>query len=235
MKKIFGLILITILAFSSLKADSAVIKNSEVKNIIEKQVLNIYKNYTDSELSVRAVTLPFNDLYLPDGEAVFKVEHSADKFMPRNLEKVSVYVDNKFVKTFNVPIVVQAWENVLVASSFINIGQEITSNVAAAKKIEISNILSHPLRPDSLNKGFMAKKAFREGEIIDKRFVKVKPDILRNSKVTVIFNSNNLSISTEAIALSDGIIGDSICLMNKQYNKIYTGKVIGQNKVEIKI
>lgn len=235
MKKISGLILILILAFSSLKANAAILTNTQVESEIVKQVAEVYKNYTDAELSIKVVTLPFKDLHVPNGEVSIKIESLSKKFMPRELEKVSVYVDGKFIKMFNAPIVVKAYENVIVASSFINIGQQITPDVATIKKMEISNTIQYPLKADALTKDIMAKKAFREGEIIDKRFVKQKPDILRSSNVTVLFNTNNLTISIEATALSDGVVGDSICLMSKKYNKIYTGKVIDENKVLVKI
>jgi len=235
MKTLIRIFLIIILAFSALKANALVLRNSEVSNIIAKQVEQRYREYTDAELSVEVVTLPFKDLYLPNGKVSFKVESFSNKFVPRELEKVSVYVNGKFVKSFNAPIMVKAWENVLVASSFINIGQEITPTVATVKKIEISNILQYPLRADALGKEIMAKKAFREGEVIDKRFIKYRPDVMRNSRVTVLFNTNNLTVSTEAIALSDGVIGDSICLMSKDYNRVYTGRIISENKVLIKL
>jgi flagella basal body P-ring formation protein FlgA len=224
-----------ILTFSSLKVKAAVLSDSEVKTFIVKQVGENYKKYTDAQLDIEVVALPFKDLCLPDGEVSFLVIPSMDKFMPRDLEKVSVYVNDKVVKTFNVPIVVKAYENVLVASCFINREEQINSNVVTVKKMEISNTSQYPLRADALGKDILAKKAFREGEIIDKRFVKLRPDVLRNSNVTVFFNTNNLTVSTEATALSDGIIGDNICLMNRNYNRTYRGKVIGENKVLVKI
>lgn len=236
MKKIINLTLIIILALSSLKANATVVMTSgEVKSILAKQTADIYKKYTDAELSVEVVTLPFKDLYLPDGKVSFKIKPSNEKFMARDLEKVSVYVNDKFVKTFNAPIMVKAYEDILVASSFINIGQQINSNVATVKKVEVSNTLGYQLKADSLGKNILAKKAFRSGEVLDKRFVKIRPDILRNANVTVFFNTNNLTIATDAIALSDGAIGDSICLINKNYNRTYKGQVIGENKVLVKI
>lgn len=236
MKKIINLTLITILALSSLKANAtAVMTSGEIKSILAKQTADIYKNYTDAELSVEVVTLPFKELYLPDGKVSFKIKPSNEKFMARDLEKVSVYVNDKFVKTFNAPVMVKAYENVLVASSFINIGQQINSNVATVKRVEVSNTIGYQLKADSLGKDILAKKAFRGGEVLDKRFVKIKPDILRNANVTVLFNTNNLTVSTEAIALSDGAIGDSICLINKNYNRTYKGQVIGENRVLVKI
>ncbi len=235
MKRLFKIILIMILAFSSIKANAITLNDTEIKKEISRQVIEKYKKYTDAELEVKVIALPFKDIEIPDGKINFKLDSFSNKFAARDLEKVTIYVNDKAVKVFNAPIVVRAWENVVVASSFINIGQSITPNVTTIKKVEISNIIQYPLRADSLGREIMAKKAFREGEVIDKRFVKQKPDILRNSVVTVFFNTSNLTISTEATSLSDGIVGENICLMSKSYNKIYTGKVIGENKVLVKI
>lgn len=235
MKTALKFILIILLAFSSLKANAMILKDSEIKDAISKQVTERYQKYTDAEINVKVITLPFKDLEVPTGKVTYKVDSLSNKFAARDLEKVSVYVNDKYIKTFNAPIVVKAWENVLVATTFINIGQQITPNVVTVKRLEISNILLYPLRENSVGKEIMAKKAFREGEIIDKRFVKQKPEILRNSNVTVFFNTNNLTVSTEATSLSDGVVGENICLLSKNYNKIYTGKVIGENKVLVKI
>lgn len=235
MKKIFRIILIMILVLSSLKAKAVVISDSELKSIITKQVEQNYKKYTDAQLNVQVVALPFKDLDLPNGKVSFVVKPTMDKFLARDLEKVSVYVNDKFVKTFNAPVVITAWEDVLVASRFINRENQINSQDVVVKKMEISNIIQYPLRANALGKDMLAKKAFREGEIIDQRFVKLRPDILRNSTVTIFFKTNNLTISIDATALSDGVIGDNICLMSKSYNKVYTGKIIGENKVLVEI
>lgn len=235
MKKIINLTLITILALSSLKANAIVLKNAEVRSIVANQVNENYKKYTDAQLNVEVVALPFKDLALPDGQVSFVVKPSADKFMARDLEKVFVYVNDKFIRTFNAPVVVKAYQNVLVASCPINREKEITPSVVTVKRLEVSNTLGYQLKPEALNNSVIAKKMFIEGEIIDKRFVKLRPDILRNANVTVLFNTNNLTVSTEATALSDGTIGDNICIMNKNYNKVYTGKIIGENKVLVKI
>ena len=238
MKKIINLtlILILILASSSLRANADnIMSDDEVKSIISGQVGEQYKQYTDAQLKVEVVALPFKNLSLPDGQVTFVTESIAKKFMARTLEKVTVYVNDKFVKTFNAPILVKAYEDVLVASCFINIENPLNSDNVVVKKLEISNTLGYELKPESLNKEVLAKKAFREGEIIDKRFVKLKPDILRNAKVTAVFNTNNLTISTEAAALANGMVGDNICIVSKNYNKVYTGKIIGENKVLVKI
>ena len=42
-------------------------------------------------------------------------------------------------------------------------------------------------------------------------------------------------ISVDAIALTNGNIGDLVNVKNSVYNKIYTGKVVSKNRVQIEI
>ena len=87
-----------------------------------------------------------------------------------------------------------------------------------------------------LDKDITAKKAFQKGEIIDKRFVKMKPDVARNSDVRIFFVSNgSVMISIDGNALADGMIGDYINVENKNYKRVYNGKVIGENRVLVNI
>jgi flagella basal body P-ring formation protein FlgA len=235
MKKTLRLILIILLAFGAIKVDAQTIHDASVKSIISKQVVEHYKKYTDAQLSAEVVGLPFKDLDLPEGKVTFEVRPTSDKFVPRDLEKVLVYVNGSYIKTFNAPVVIKAYENVLVASCVITREQAVNQKVASIEKKEVSNHLAYALTQKDLSKDIVAKKYFAKGEVIDRRFVKLRPDILRNSEVTVFFSTNGLSISIDGKALSDGAIGDTICIMNKSYNRIYKGTVIGENKVLVKI
>lgn len=236
MNNLFKLILIvSVLTFSSLKVNAAILTGSEIKKAIVEQVKEKYKSYTSAQLEVEVVALPFKDLTVPNGKVSYIVQSNVNKFVARDLEKVSLYVNDQFIRAFNAPVVVKAYEDVLVSSGFINIGQPLNKNNMTVKRIEISNVMSYPLRADAIGKEMLAKKAFREGEIIDKRFVKLMPDVVRNAIVSVTFKTNNLTIVIDAKALSDGVIGERICLMSKTYNKVYTGKVIGENKVLVEI
>ena len=58
-----------------------------------------------------------------------------------------------------------------------------------------------------LEKEMSAKKAFQKGEIIDKRFVKMRPDVARNSDVRVFFVSNGaVMISIDGTAIGSAIV-----------------------------
>ena len=57
---------------------------------------------------------------------------------------------------------------------------------------------------------------------------------MRDTPVTMYFKSKeDLSIAVDGIAISDGNIGDTISVKNKKYNRVYSGKVVGANKVLI--
>lgn len=235
MKKIFSLTLIAILALTAVKADATVVKESELKSIIAQKVVENFRQYTDAQMEVNVVALPFRELNLPEGQITYEIKTNATKFMARDLEKVTVYVNGRVAKVFNAPVVIKAYKNVLVASGEIPRERELSASVVKIEKREVSNIIDNVLEAEDLSKGIIAKKFFAKNELVDRRYVKLRPDIMRNSLVTVMFNTNNLTISIEATALSDGSVGDNICIMNKGYNKIYKGIVIGENKVLVKI
>lgn len=228
-------LILMILAFGSLKANCAVLGSEEIKAAIVKQVIKNSKKYTNANIEAKVVTLPFQDVTVPNGTVTIEVQPSEDKFMPRDLEKVGIFVNGKLVKKFNAPVVVKAYKDVLVAAGFVNRGTQINQSTVRVETREVSNKIEYALDTRALSREILAKKAFRDGELIDKRFIKQRPDVLRNAMVTTLFKTNNLTIIIDTKALSDGVVGDTICIINKDYNRVYKGKIIGENKVLVRI
>ena len=124
----------------------------------------------------------------------------------------------------------------MVASDFINREQAITKDSAIVKKMDISLKMDYVLPERVLAKEMSAKKAFQKGEIIDKRFVKMRPDVERNGAVRIFFVSNGaVMITIDGTAMADGMTGDYINVENKNYKRVYNGKVIGENRVLVSI
>ena len=96
--------------------------------------------------------------------------------------------------------------------------------------------MDYVLTDKMLEKEITTKKAFQKGEIIDKRFVKMRPDVIRNGDVRIFFVSNgSVMVTIDGTAMMDGMTGDYINVENKNYKKVYNGKVIGENKVLVNI
>ena len=212
------------------------VTSAEIKSQIATQLETIYKNNTKADVEVKITATPFAQLQLPDGKVTYKITQGADKIVPRDIKRVDIYVDNAFVRTLNLPTQTSVYKEVLVAADFINREQAITRETTLVKKIDVSQKMDYVLSENVLTKEMSAKKAFQKGEIIDKRFVKMKPDVTRNGEVRIFFVSNGaVMISIDGTAMTDGMTGDYINVENKNYKKIYTGKVIGENRVLVNI
>lgn len=218
-------------------ADAQTLTSETVKTQVANQLQQGYaKMVNDADIEVKVSATPFASIQLPDGKVTYKITQGGDKIVPRDIKRVDVYVNGAFVRTLNLPVQTSVYKEVLVANDFINREQVLTSETVSAKKIDVSLKMDYVLSNKALSKEMSAKKAFQKGEIIDKRFVKMKPDVERNSGVQIFFVSNGaVMITIDGTALADGMTGDYVNVENKNYKKVYNGKIIGENRVLVAI
>ena len=221
---------------TTLTANAQVVSSATIKADIAKQLQAAYLKMVDADVQVKITATPFAELQLPDGKVSYKIVQGADKIIPRDIKRVDIYVNNAYVKTLNLPAQTSVYKDVLVANDFIAREQAITRETAVVKKIDVSQKIDYVLTEKVLNKEMSAKKGFQKGEIIDKRFVAMRPDVARNSGVRIFFVSNGaVMITIDGTALADGMTGDYVNVENKNYKKVYTGKVVGENRVLVNI
>ena len=235
MKKLISTALI-ILAIAANSTFAATLTDSFVREEITKQIVSQNKKYTDAELKVIIASMPFKTMTVSDGNLKFVVTSNFDKFVPRDIKKVYIYVNGNPEKEFIVSVRTLAYKNVLCARTQLDREALLSSANVISKKMEVSANIDYILTEDMLkNKNIITKKWFREGEILDRRFVKIKPDVERNSEVQAYFKSNGVMITINGIAMNEGMVGDYIDIMNSTYKRKYRGRVIGENKVLINI
>ncbi len=240
MVKLFKILLISISAlalFGLNTAYSVTISAAQLEKETIKQISKDLDGYTLQKYEVNIINIPVTELTVPDGKVEIKVDKIATKnITSRMIARVSIFVNDKFAKSIGLPVEIKAYKNVLVARYQINRDELITADKVEWKSVDITNNTRDFLREEDLQKGVTALKTYMPNEAINMRFAKITPAIAKNSVVKVVFTTNGtLSVSTEGIALSDGRIGDVINIENKTYKKIYTGKVIDENKVLIEI
>ncbi len=234
MKKIVMTALIIMM--TAMGANAQTVTSAAVKSQIANQLTANYKKMTDADVEVKITATPFAQLTLPDGKITYKIVQGGDKIVPRDIKRVDVYVNNAFVKTLNLPAQTSVYKEVLVAADFINREQSINNETTVVKKIDVSQRMDYVLSERMLNKEMSAKKAFQKGEVIDKRFVKMRPDVERNGAVRIFFVSNGaVMITIDGTAMADGMYGDYINVENKNFKRVYNGKVIGENRVLVSI
>ena len=180
--------------------------------------------------------MPFKDLIIPDGEVSYQVVSPEGRYLARDIKRVNVYVDGNLVKTLNLPVQLKAYKEVLTVKEPLIRDQAVTAENTYIQKVDVADKIDYILTAENLSKDIKTKKPMKQGEVLDKRFVKIKPDVVRNTEVRVFFTSNdNLMITIDAIALEDGLLGDYVNVENKNYKKIYKGKIIGENRVLVAI
>ncbi len=234
MKNLFAILLIIFIG--ALGVNAQTLTSADVKTSVAKILCENYKQMTNADVEVKVTGTPFATLQLPDGAVKYKIVSGGDKIVPRDIKRVDVYVNGAFIKTLNLPVQTSVFKEVLVANDFINREQVITKENSTVKKMDVSMKMDYVLSEKVLQKEPAAKKAFQKGEVIDRRFVKLRPDVVRNGEVRIFFVSNDaVMVSVDGTAMSDGMCGDYIDVENKNYKKIYNGKVIGENKVLVEI
>ncbi len=238
-KKLFLLILI-VLAFANFaiqKAFAEIITDKEIKDAVVQKVSAELDKFDIERYEVTVVSLPFPQLILPDGDLSIKIDSIHSKSLTsRMIVRVSFLVDGKYIKSIGVPIAIKAYKNVYVAKDLIERGETITKDKVQLQPMDITSNTKDFLTEKDFEKGITALKIFQPDELINVRFTRITPDVTKNSIVKVILNSkDSIFITTDAVALGEGRVGDIINIQNKKLNKTYSAKVIGENKVLIKI
>ena len=235
MKKIISTILITIVFAGTVSAKT--ISADVLKKDIQDVIVKDYSSRTSADLDIKITMLPFQSITLPEGKISYVILNNDDfKLTSRDVKRINLLVDGKLQRTISVPLEIKAYEDVLIAAETISREQPVSLSKVRFKKINIADKSDFIVTKESFRKEMVAKKDFREGEFIDKRFVKERPDVTMNSEVRIILNSDNgFQIAIDGIAKKDGVIGEYVTVENKMYNKVYNAKVIGENRVLVNI
>ncbi len=234
-KTLFTAFILLITGFSQASI-AQVIPTAKLIPMIEIQVKNELKSqgYDDTDVSV--VNIPMNTITLSDGDVKVNLLKTNQSLMGREYRRVDILVDGKRQRTLGVPIDIKIYKNILVAKESISKDDVLTQKNIEVKRKDILSLVPEAVLAENLSSGLMASRFYRAGDVIDKRYTRSKPDVVKNAIVTVLFKTDNeMSITVDGVALVDGSIGSYISVQNKTYNKVYIGKIIGTNKILVEI
>lgn len=216
---------------------SAQVLNAEqLKELTQNQIKFDMKRYQLEEIEVIIGNLPLEKFELPEGKVSVQVISNSSTLNPKEYKKINILVNKKIQRTIYVPVEVKAYKSVVVARETISRDKAISMQSVEIKKVDVLRNIDEVLTLEDLAKGLMAKKVFFANEVITKKFTASRPDVIKDAIVAVNFKTGSeLSIIVEGIAMTQGNIGDTIQVKNKRLNRIYTGRVVGENRVEIQI
>ena len=238
MKNIFvkSLIAIFIIAQSALICSAQVLTKKDIVPVVERNITKDLQSKGFKNIEVNIVNVPFMQLTVPDGKITYKISSNSKTITSRCFIVVSIYSNGDFVRTVGIPVKIAAQKDVYVARENIGRGVILTANLLQIKTLDLTNTYVVPLEYGELTKSYITTKVFAAGNVIDKKYLKSQPDIMRDAAVTLYFKTKtNMAVTLDGIAISEGNIGDTISVKNKRYNRIYNGKIIGENKVLVRI
>jgi len=225
----------------SCKADAVILDSKLLKETIKKDVeTQIKSNMANLKLNgnikVEVINLPYEKIETHEGKnGKVKVETNINLkfFNPVTMVQVKILVNGEVYKSFTAQAKISLYNKVWVAKDYIKRGELLTNTVFEEKE---TTYLSGTTALRSFDPGkYLSEKNYNPGDVIDFNFIETVPTIIKDSPVSVIFKTNSVSITIPATALGKGNMGDYIKVRSNDYKKSYTGKIIGENLVEVSI
>ncbi len=232
-------IIILIICFFvfDLNSDAKLLDSDFLKKKIEQDITQKLKSSDNDskKISIEFKKLKFKSLNVPDGDIDVKTSVNSNYISPYSIITVKVFCDKKAVKTFRLPIKLTVKDKVWVAKDSIERGRTLGFSNVCLEYRDITRNYKNVASKDFSVIGNISRKNLKPGTIIDKRFIKKIPAVLKNSFIYLVFESSKVKVTLPGEALQDGGMGDYIKVRNKSFRKRYIGKVIGKNKVLISL
>jgi flagella basal body P-ring formation protein FlgA len=174
----------------------------------------------DRRLRLSRCTKPLKIFLLPGSRTIGRVS-------------VGIRCEGKKPWTIYSSATIKAYENIVIASSSMVRGAEISAGDISIEKREISTLRTGYLTDLKQAIGKKLKRSLQKGSAIRHQFLKAALMVKKGSAVTIIAKNSRLTIRMKGKALSNGSKGELISVKNSQSGRIVQGKIIADNLVQI--
>lgn len=235
MKKIINTALLLILmgfGFAP-KAYGAVYDSVQIAYLIKNDIVEQIKQQFEGKIEVEVTALPYQTVEVPNGKLEVKTDIDLNNMYSPAIVRTELYVNNIKVKSFGARAEIKIYEKVWVSRDWIKRGETI-KNLRLEEK-NVSSILHSVVKKDFNQGEYLARRNIKPGEVITYEYIEEIPTIVKDSPVSLIFKTPQVSVTIPAIAVTSGKMGDYIRVKNIQYKKNYVGRIIGDNIVLVNI
>lgn len=209
---------------------------NDISPKIKKYVIDHYKGLYKGKIEVSIDRMPSVPFKIPDGKLEIQLNSNlGDVFVQRTIVRSNFYVNGKFVKSVGIPVSLALYENVFVASEPIHKGDAITPAKVYSENRDVSRIALTAAKTVTDLTNTLVLKDFKAGEILDHRFIKRSPIVMRNSLVSLVIKTSDVAVTIPGEAMENGSMGDMIRVKSKDYKKLYVGKVVEKNTILVNI
>jgi flagella basal body P-ring formation protein FlgA len=231
----FILIITVIVGFSTIKANSAVLTSQFLSEKIKKDIVEQLSLSIKGQPVIEIDEIPYKSIEVSDGNIKINTIYNNNYFSSHSIVKADIIIDGVKEQSLIVPVNIKIYDNVWVVTEHIDRGRAFSGSNTAVERREIGSSAKYALRATVNPEGFLTRKTFRPGDVIDNRFIENAPVVKKESPVSVIFKADFVTVTMSAEAMDNGNVGDFIKVRNTRYKKNYIGRVISPNTVLVGI
>jgi flagella basal body P-ring formation protein FlgA len=172
------------------------------------------------------VMAPAYDVTLPDGDVTFDWKSNPQyKYIGAAGFRGEISVNGELKKTVMCRVTIDTYQDVVVAQESIRAGDIITPDIVSVEKRPLSKLEGGTYTSVDDVAGKTARSTIFQGALVTKQRVVPPKVVLRNQVVQVEAHYGAVVGHTQAKALSDGAVGDTITVYNAQSKQKFTGAV----------
>ena len=184
------------------------------------------------DVQVRDVTWS-NPQVVPDGNIRFSVERLGLPEAGKLPLRITAFVNSAPAARFLATAVADDWREVPVLNKALERGMLISSD--DIEVIRMNLFKQSPNIADKLQQviGRRAKQRLNAGETISKNLIDIPPVIPTGKPVMAVYRSGGLSASVTGVAMEDGFENGVIRIKNESSHRVFKGRVVSAEQVEV--
>lgn len=220
----------------ALPAQAATISREEILSLVRQQVVQRQQiNRNDVQVDWDDLSMDALLPSLPDGTVSLQIPQEA-RLVGHTSVAIQIYVNGAKFRTIFPRLFIKVLQKVLVANTTIMPGQEIAKGDVGQKRMALETMYGQvPLTNMASLDGAQATRQIQPGTVLTSSMFRIPPLITMGSQVAVMVHSGDLTVITTGEAKSNGALGETIRVMNPDTKREYTARVVGPNRVELKM
>lgn len=208
--------------------DAAAIRDA-VQAFMENHVATLQSSGASRvEFTITALD---NRLAFPDCPAPLQIDQEGQ---PGNSSRLMLKVgcNQGAIWSIYVPVALNTYRNVVVASQPLQRGSTLTASQLQLKEIDVAQLHSQYFTTLEAVAGKQVRRPVRDGAVISADAIEEPIAIRRGDNITIIANSGGLTVKMQGTALGDGRIGEQISVRNQSSERVIKAIVQGKGEVQ---
>lgn len=233
---------IVIVAFA-LPAQAAALQPSHPPALREQDIVELVRNEAVVRLQVpkRDVEVEWQDMKLdslvptlPEGRVTLQIAQTA-RLGGRGSVPVLISVNGQKYRTIFPRMDVKVYQTVLVAKTHIARGVYPSEREVGLARQALGPMTQAPLTGIEQVIGAEATRDIQPGTVLSAMMFRIPPMVKAGDEVSVVLISGGLTLITKGQARSAGAKGQLVKVANPETKAEFVARVIGPNKVEIRM